>query len=398
MTFQSPTSSARRPVCVVGLGLIGGSFLRAMVAAGVPVFGTDASAANCAAARASGFEVIDDAAVALRRAEDSEALVCVAVPMGAVDSVLSLIAREAPSVGVFDVVSVKEPVLTLARTRGLGSRYVGTHPMAGTASSGWDAGRSRLFTGATWVICFDQTVGPTTGQNRSAAATEGESHDAGCGLDPAGRRQNESAPSTPHATWVSLWVEVARLITLTGARLVPARARVHDEAVARVSHLPHVFAETLSVCGSSGGPLSRALAAGSFRDGTRVAGTRPELVRAMCESNASAILPALDQAIALLHDAREGLTSRSGAGKEPNMAALAEAGFDSHARLSSHRSGRDTDTTQSSDNAKRRHEGPAGQGVVVAPGEPGWVNDLLRAEAAGLPVTLAGVATPPCGQ
>jgi prephenate dehydrogenase len=58
-------------------------------------------------------------------------------------------------------------------------------------------------------------------------------------------------------------------------------------------------------------PLAFALAAGSFRDGTRVADTAPDLVRAMCEANADQLLPVLDRTLDLLNLARDALAEGS---------------------------------------------------------------------------------------
>ena len=58
-------------------------------------------------------------------------------------------------------------------------------------------------------------------------------------------------------------------------------------------------------------PLAFALAAGSFRDGTRVAATAPDLVRAMCEANADQLLPVLDRTLEQLNDARDALSAES---------------------------------------------------------------------------------------
>jgi prephenate dehydrogenase len=94
-----------------------------------------------------------------------------------------------------------------------------------------------------------------------------------------------------------------------GARVVPATAAEHDAAVARVSHLPHVLAAVLAATGADGGPLALALAAGSFADGTRVAGSRLELVLAMCEGNRERLLAAVDDALGKLGVARGALAS-----------------------------------------------------------------------------------------
>ena len=60
-------------------------------------------------------------------------------------------------------------------------------------------------------------------------------------------------------------------------------------------------------------PLAFALAAGSFRDGTRVAATAPDLVRAMCEANADQVLPVLDRTLEQLNQARDALSAEEAA-------------------------------------------------------------------------------------
>jgi prephenate dehydrogenase len=69
------------------------------------------------------------------------------------------------------------------------------------------------------------------------------------------------------------------------------------------------------------------LAAGSFTDGTRVTGTRPELVRAMCEGNAEALLPILDDALGRLGAARGALASTG------TVAATVDSGYRAHEAL-----------------------------------------------------------------
>jgi prephenate dehydrogenase len=76
-------------------------------------------------------------------------------------------------------------------------------------------------------------------------------------------------------------------------------------------------------------PLAFALAAGSFRDGTRVAGSAPDLVRAMCEANSGQLLPMVDRAIALLTEARDSLAHNN------SVAELVEAGHAARTRYDS---------------------------------------------------------------
>ncbi|MGU3436416.1 prephenate dehydrogenase [Actinomycetes bacterium M1A6_2h] len=257
------------PVCILGLGLIGGSLLRAVVSTGRTAWGYNRSAGSVEAARSDGYDADDDLEAVLRRAADADALVVIAVPMTAVDSVLSAVARHAPSCAITDVVSVKAEMATAVASHGLSARYVGGHPMAGTSASGWIATDEDLFRNAVWVVSVDD------------------------GVDP------------------DVWLTVAALALSVGSVVVPAESDEHDRAVARVSHLPHVLAETLAAVGAAGGDLALRLAAGSFRDGTRVAGTAPMLVNAMCEANAAGLTTALDDAISRLTEARETLANRN---------------------------------------------------------------------------------------
>ena len=335
-------------VCIIGNGLIGGSLLRDLAARGVRVFGSTHSEAAAARAVAEGFEVSSSLIDVLSRAESELALIVVAVPFDAVASVLDAIAEHAPSCGVTDVVSVKAPVLELVAQRGMRERYVGGHPMAGTAESGWAATQTGLFQGAAWVVAYDYArecaeAGPSAGQG-------------------AGGRVPDS--------WVRVFGQVCRMVALVGAEAVPVTARKHDETVARISHLPHVIAEALAVTGDRGGPMAQSLAAGSFAGATRVAGTRPVLVRNMCETNAAPLVEVLDEYIALLNDARASL-----AGNPPSMQALAEAGHTAHERMSA-RSG-----------ARRESVSPVAVSsrpvMRVHPGAPGWVAQLEQIEALG---------------
>ncbi|AYJ47183.1 prephenate dehydrogenase [Rhodococcus sp. P1Y] len=252
------------PVCVLGLGLIGGSVLQAAVRAGRTAWGYNRSADAIAGSIQAGYDTGTDLTAALTRAAESDALIVIGVPMFALDEILDAIAEHAPNNPVTDVVSVKAEVAAAVHRHGLGARYVGGHPMAGTNQSGWSAADPDLFTDAVWVVGVDD------------------------GADP------------------DAWRAVASLALDCGSVVVPVESGEHDRAVARISHLPHVLAETLALVGAAS-PLALGLAAGSFRDGTRVASSSPELVRAMCEGNADALVQALDETLALLNRAREEL-------------------------------------------------------------------------------------------
>jgi prephenate dehydrogenase len=271
---------------VVGLGLIGGSVMRAAAAAGREVFGYNRSLEAVQAATADGFDATENIDEALSRAADSKALIVLAVPVPALSLMLGHIRDTAPDCPLTDVTSVKDCVLDEVRSFGVLDRFVGGHPMAGTARSGWAAGNARLFAGAPWVVSVDDHV------------------DA------------------------DVWTMVMELALDCGAVVVPARSAEHDAAAATISHLPHLLAEALAITAGEV-PLAFALAAGSFRDGTRVAASAPGLVRAMCEANSDQLLPVLERTLDLLNHARDALAE-----KNP-LSELVEAGHAARVRYDS---------------------------------------------------------------
>ncbi|MET0475331.1 MAG: prephenate dehydrogenase [Mycobacterium sp.] len=300
-------------MCVLGLGLIGGSVMRAARAAGREVFGYNRSIGGVEAARFDGFDATANLGDVLARASAVDALVVLAVPMPALPILLEHVHESAPNCSLTDVTSVKGAVLQAVREYGLLDRFVGGHPMAGTAHSGWAATDENLFVEAPWVISVDDHV------------------DA------------------------RVWAEVMQLALDCRAVVVPARSDEHDAAAAAISHLPHLFAETLTATAADV-PLAFALAAGSFRDGTRVAATAPDLVRAMCEANSDELRSALDRAIDVLSRARDGLATTG------SVADLVESGHAARVRY---------------DNF------PRPQIVAIAIGEDGWRQELAAAGRAG---------------
>lgn len=278
-------------MCVLGLGLIGGSVLRAATNAGRPAFGYNRSIEGVQGAQADGFDASDDLDATLMHAAETGALIVVAVPMPALPTMLTHVAAAAPDNALTDVISVKSAVLNAVRDAGLLTRYVGGHPMTGTAHSGWAAGDARLFVDTPWVVTVDDHVDPQA------------------------------------------WTEVLGLALDCGSFVVPARSDEHDAAAAAISHLPHLAAEALALTASRV-PLAFALAAGSFRDGTRVAATAPDLVRAMCEANSTELIPLLDQTIELLTAARRTLAERGSVGELVEAGHAARVSYDSFTRPS----------------------------------------------------------------
>ncbi len=128
-----------------------------------------------------------------------------------------------------------------------------------------------------------------------------------------------------------VWSLVTQLALDCHAVVVPARSDEHDAAAAAISHLPHMFAEALAV-NAGEIPLAFALAAGSFRDGTRVAATAPDLVRAMCEANAEQLLPALEHGIELLTRAKTALEATGSVAELVETGHAARMRYDSFSR------------------------------------------------------------------
>ena len=263
-------------VAVLGLGLIGGSLLRAIHRTGLSVVGYDTDLATMSAASATGFAVAPNDTAAVHGAD----LVILAMPLPDVaEAVRSLAGQVGPHTILTDVGTLKRPVLAVVRELLPNTTFVGGHPLAGVEETGWEAGDPLLFRDAPWALLLED--------------------------------------DTP----VEAWLRIAELVCDLGAKPVPTTAADQDFAIARVIGLPHVLAEALALTGLAGGPLGLSLAAGSYMSGSRVARTRPELVATWCDDNPG-LVDAIDDAIAHLQQARDALATSG------SMLPLAKAGHD----------------------------------------------------------------------
>jgi prephenate dehydrogenase len=250
--------------------------MHAVRQSGLDVVGYDIDPQTAAAASASGYPVTPTDAAAVHGAD----LVVLAMPLPQVrDALASLAPHLAPGAVLTDVGTLKQPVHDAVREIVPQTRFVGGHPLAGTEESGWVATDPMLFRDAPWTL----TVEPDTD--------------------------------------IDAWLAVAELVCDLGAKPVPTTASEQDAAVAHVIGLPHVLAEVLALTGLAGGPLGLSLAAGSYRSGSRVARTRPDLVATWCDGN-PALVTALDDAIDRLTTTREHLS------RHETMLDLAQAGYD----------------------------------------------------------------------
>jgi prephenate dehydrogenase len=230
------------PVLVVGCGLVGTSVGLALRRRDVPVFLVDRDpevARTAAKVGAGSAEPVDG----------DPAVVVVAVPPDHVGPVVVDALRAWPSAVVTDVGSVKtRPLEAVARATSDISRYVGGHPMAGSERSGPLAASIDLFDGRVWAVTPHEAV-------RAGA--------------------------------VDLVVALARLC---GADAVLMSPREHDEAVARVSHVPHVLA-ALAAARLDGAPGEHLRLSGQgIRDVTRIAAGDPDLWQQILAANAPAVV------------------------------------------------------------------------------------------------------------
>lgn len=229
---------------IVGTGLIGGSVALALRSAGWHVTGTDIDTQT--AERAKKLGVIDATGI------DQEAeLTFVAVPASSLEVEIEKALRETKGM-VTDTGSVKTGVARSIND----PRFVPGHPMAGSEQDGIEGADERIFDGAVWVLT------PTEG------------------TEDLGLRELQTVLS-------SMGCDV---VTMTPER--------HDALVAIVSHVPHLTAASLMCLADDraldDAPLLR-LAAGGFRDMTRIAAGHPDIWLDICEENRDAIVTVLDE-------------------------------------------------------------------------------------------------------
>jgi prephenate dehydrogenase len=239
---------------VVGTGLVGGSIGMRLRREGWHVSGRDRDLARASRALALGaLDAVGD---------DPEADVTfVATPVRAVADEARAALAAGPGL-VTDVGSVKASIVDAVAD----ARFVGGHPMAGSEQEGIEGATADLFEGASWVLT------PTAGTDAAA------------------------------------YSQVRQIIGTLGAEVVALLPERHDVLVAIVSHVPHLTAATLMRLADTHSEEHRALlrlAAGGFRDMTRIASGHPGIWPDICSDNRAAIIDVLDDLTAALGRMRE---------------------------------------------------------------------------------------------
>jgi len=286
MAHQHTTQpdQAFRRIAVVGFGLVGASFAAAVRAAypDTRVLAVDIDERTLAEAVERGWATdgaLPDDPAFERFVGDGCDLVVLATPVGAAERYFEDLARWDYRGIVTDTASTKARITALAeRVLPHPENFVPGHPMAGSEVNGIEGARPDLFKGAHWILCPDADT-------------------------PA-----EHFP------------RLHELVTSIGARVIALPREDHDEAVAVVSHVPHIMASSLVQLASRHADDQQALmrlAAGGFKDSTRIAAGSPELWCGIAFDNKDALSDGLDEiqgiigafADALASDDRAALTA-----------------------------------------------------------------------------------------
>jgi prephenate dehydrogenase len=266
-------------VAVIGVGLIGGSFALALKQAKAcgHVVGAGRTPANMKLALERG--VIDSMEGDAGAAAEGADLVLIAAPVAQFPKIFSQISKKLkPGTLITDAGSTKRDVIEAARKalKGKIAQFVPAHPIAGAEKSGAAAASAELFRGRRVVIT------------------------------PLPENSEQSIEKLNQA-----W-------SLCGARTSRMSPEEHDDVFATVSHLPHLLAFALvhEVNSRKNAAELFALAAGGFRDFTRIASSQPEMWRDICIANADRLVAELSRYSEKLGEVKKLLESRDAAALE----------------------------------------------------------------------------------
>jgi prephenate dehydrogenase len=253
-------------VAILGLGLMGASLGMALRAAEVAHVVTGYDTSPGVVERASERGAIDLACADVSQAVAEADLIVLAAPIRAVPDLFTAIAPHLASGAlVADLCSVKAHIVSCAvRILPDPGHFIGSHPMIGSERSGVEAARADLYGDCVWPLT------PTT---------------------------NTATEAIARLSWM-----ISRL-GATPLLLDPAE---HDALVALISHFPRIAAIglVLTAAQSASWPLARKLAAGGFRDTTRVASGDPAMMYDICGANTAVLLSGLDAYIEMLRSLR----------------------------------------------------------------------------------------------
>lgn len=289
---EAQAASPFRKIGLAGLGLIGSSFAGAIKRAYPDefIYGVDPDSRSGVVACERGWvdraSVPDDPAFADFLTHEADLLI-IATPVAAVDGYFRLIADTGYAGVVTDTVSTKAHILKSADELLVDhARYIPGHPMAGSEASGIDGARTDLFEGANWILCPDEATDPDSFQKL---------HELICGMD---------------------------------SRVISLPREDHDRAVAVVSHVPHMVASSLMRLALDHADANNALmrlAAGGFKDTTRVAAGSPELWCGIAFDNADALSEGLHEMEQIIASYASAIEARDAQGLKDLLRISADA-------------------------------------------------------------------------
>jgi prephenate dehydrogenase len=244
----------KKTIFIIGLGLIGGSLALAVKETypGAVIRGYDV---NSRASRlADSLQVIDYAVSSIEEGVKDADIIILSAPVESSLSVLESLKSMDLKEGavVTDVGSTKVSIVQKGRElQEKGVTFIGGHPMAGSHKTGVEASRSHLFENAFYILTPDKDT-------------------------PASRL-----------------IQLQNLLKGTKARFIQIDAETHDRYAGMISHLPHIIAAALVHQLEKAGekdPFVHQLAAGGFRDITRIASASPTMWRDILIHNRGPLL------------------------------------------------------------------------------------------------------------
>lgn len=256
-----------RRAVILGTGMLGGSVALGLKKHGLAAQVVGASRQESSLKTAKDMKAIDEGTTDVRRAIQGADLVILAAPVKVIlENIEDISKHLRRGCIVTDVGSTKAAVIEAAEKHFPPHvLFVGSHPMAGSEKSGMAEARADLFKGAVCIMT------PNAKTNRMARD------------------------------------KVKQVWTIMGAQVKTMDPVLHDEAMAYVSHLPHMMAFALARCIPED---HFQYGAASLKDTTRIAGSSAKMWADICSSNYRNVIKAIDESVKSLAEIRKAVVDR----------------------------------------------------------------------------------------
>jgi prephenate dehydrogenase len=253
-------------ICIVGLGLMGGSMALALRDQVAGITAVDADPATCDAAVQQG--IVSQASSDLNLAASAEIVILATPVRTLIQQISELAPILKPGTLIFDLGSVKGPVVEAMNALPAHIHAVAGHPMCGKEVSGVAHADAALYQGARFVLCRTER------------------------------------------TTTEAWALASAIVDTIGAHSVEMDSAHHDQVAALISHLPYLMSAALaSEAGraASTDPMLWTLASSGFRDTSRLAGSDPTMMSNILSLNSVNVMAAMAGAQAVLQQLSEAL-------------------------------------------------------------------------------------------